>query len=208
VSFATMTVREILQAFRSPEPVPGGGSAAALAGAIGASLLAMVGGLPKNTATGDQDRALLRDATMRATAFADRLMLLTDEDSRAFSLVAAAYRLPKGTPEEQAARRDRIQAALRAATEAPLETMRACAAALKSAIAVAELGQRSASSDVLVALELLGAGLRGARRNVDINLGGLKDDGYAAEVARACDQLEADADRDATAARRRIASPA
>lgn len=202
-----MTVREILAAFRSSEPVPGGGSAAALAGAVGASLLAMVGGLPHNLAASDQDRARLRDGAIRSTAFADRLMLLTDEDRRAYAAVAAADTLPETTSEEQEGRRAQRAAALQSATEAPLETMRACAAALKSAIAVAEFGQRSASSDVLVALELLNAALRGARRTVETNLMGLKDEGYAASVTAECQRLEADADRDTTAARRRIASP-
>lgn len=204
MSLTSLTVREILAAFRSPEPVPGGGSASALTGALGASLLAMVGGLPKSAAAGDQDRARLRDATVRATAFADRLMLLTDEDSRAYAAVAAAYQLPKGTSGEQEARRAEIQRALRSATEAPLETMRACAAAVKSAIAVAEYGQRSASSDVLVALELLAAALRGARLNVEINLASLKDEAYAAAATDECRRLEAEADRDVTAARRRL----
>jgi formiminotetrahydrofolate cyclodeaminase len=166
-----------------------------------------VGGLPARDAGSDQDRARLRDATIRGTAFADRLLALTDEDSRAYQGVMAAYRLPKGTPEEQAARRSQIQEALRAAADTPLETMRACAAALKGAIAVSELGSRNAASDVQVALELLNAGLRGARRNVEINLGSLKDAAYVARVAEECARLEADADRDTAAARRRLAAP-
>lgn len=176
------SVTDLLAAFQSSSPTPGGGSASALAGAVGASLLAMVAGLPKSKAATDSDTTRLSSAGARCATLAGDLAALIDRDSEAYDLVVAAYKNPKSTDEEKAARSAAIQAALQRAIEAPLSVMRACADALEQAVTVAELGNPSASSDVQVGLELLGAGLRGARQNVEINLGSVKDAGYADAV--------------------------
>jgi methenyltetrahydrofolate cyclohydrolase len=97
--------------------------------------------------------------------------------------VVSAYRLPKGTDDEKAARAREIQDALESAIAAPLEVMRACAAALACGPVLQAFGNVNASSDVQVGLELLRAGLRGARANVEINLGGVKDQAYVTAVA-------------------------
>ena len=94
----------------------------------------------------------------------------------------AAYRQPKGTDEEKAARSAAIQEALRAAIAAPLDVMRACAAAAEQGVVVASLGNPSAASDVQVGFELVGAGLRGARLNVEMNLDGVKDKDYVEKI--------------------------
>lgn len=189
MKLTSMTVSELLAAFRSPDPTPGGGSASALAGAAGASLLAMVAGLAKPKASGEEDLKRLAEAGSRCTALAVQLEALIDEDSAAYDLVLGAFRLPKGTDEEKAARTSAIQRALTAATDAPLQVMRRCAEALDAAPAVAELGNPNASSDVAVARALLDAGLRGARENVEINLGSLKDAGYVGTVRAEVESL-------------------
>lgn len=176
------SVHDVLAAFRSSEPTPGGGSASALSGAIGASLLAMVAGLPKPVASTPEELARLKSAGATCATLALRLEELIDGDSRAYDEVIAAYRLPKATEDEKAARSKGIQAALRAATEAPLDVMRACAAALAEASAIAQLGNGNASSDVAVGKELLRAGLRGAQLNVEINLPSVKDAAYVEGV--------------------------
>jgi methenyltetrahydrofolate cyclohydrolase len=183
------SVSDLLAAFRSSEPTPGGGSAAALAGAVGASLLAMVAGLPKPKAATEPDVQRLAAAGARCTALAISLEALVDQDSQAYQLVVGACRMPKSTDEEKAARTAGIQKALVAATETPLEVMRRTAEALRMAPVVAELGNPNASSDVHVARELLVAGLRGARQNVDINLGSLKDADYVARVREEASKL-------------------
>ena len=198
------TVAQLLEAFRSSEPTPGGGSASALAGSVGAALLAMVSGLPKPRAAAESDLQRLRAAGARSAELSARLATLIDRDSDAYQMVVAAYRLPKGTEAEKAARNARVQDALRAATDAPLEVMQACRDAIEQAALVAAHGNRSASSDVQVALELLGAGLRGAALNVAINLGSVKDEDYAGRLRRAVADLSADADRAAAAARVRL----
>jgi methenyltetrahydrofolate cyclohydrolase len=184
------TVKELLAAFASSDPTPGGGSAAALTGAVGASLLAMVASLPKSRAATEEDRQRLACAGERCRTLADDLTALVDRDSEAYDLVTAAYRRPKGTDDEKAARSAAIQDALRAATDAPLDVMRACAAAFEQAPVIAQLGNASASSDVGVGRALLRAGLHGARLNVDINLGSVKDERYVDSVRREVSDLE------------------
>lgn len=181
-SLVSMSVTQLLDAFASSAPTPGGGSASALSGAIGASLLAMVAALPK-TKTGEaSERTALDASAKKLTELRHKLAALVDEDSRAYDLVTAAYRQPKGTDEEKAARKAAVQTAMRAATEAPLETMRACEAAMRESAIVAQHGNANAASDVWVALEMLNAGLRGAQKNVAINLGSLADEAYRDDV--------------------------
>lgn len=185
-------VSRLLAAFRSSEPTPGGGSAAALAGAAGASLLAMVAGLPKPRAAEPADVEKLKDAGVRATALASRLESLIDEDSDAYSGVVEAFRLPKSSDEEKAARSAAIQRALTAATEAPLTVMRHCAEALALAPAALELGNENAVTDAQVGVGLLKAALHGAGANVEVNLGSLKDAEYVARVRQEAARLLAE----------------
>ncbi len=196
---------DLLAAFRSSDPTPGGGSASALAGAIGASLLAMVAALPKPRAATEEDVGRLQASGRRCTDVSQTLAALVDRDAEAYELVITAYRLPKTTGEEKTIRSAKIQEAMRAAIEAPLGVMRACHEAAEQAPVIAEFGNRNASSDVLVGVELLLAGLRGARLNVDINLGSVKDASYADSVRSAVEQLTAAAEREAASARRRFA---
>jgi len=194
-------VNELLAAFRSPDPTPGGGSASALSGATGASLLTMVAGLPKPLAATVEDIERLHAAGSRCSDLAVRLETLIDRDSEAYDLVIDAYRLPKATDEETAVRSGRIQEAMRAAIETPLDVMRACRSAIEQAAVVARFANRNASSDVQVGLELLGAGLRGARLNVQINLDSVKDLEYAARVKSETERLLNEADTGIVAAR-------
>lgn len=189
------TTRELIDAFASPAPTPGGGSAAALAGAVGASLLAMVAALPKSRAASDADRARLAEAGTRCTALKDLLTTFVDTDSDAYDQVAAAYRLPKDTAEQKNARSAAIQSTLGQAIAVPLDVMRACAEAIASARAIVDLGNASARSDVGVGVELLLAGLRGARLNVAINLESMRDTAYVERVREEAERLERAAER-------------
>ena len=97
----SQTVAELLDAFASPDPTPGGGSAAALAGALGASLLAMVAGMPKTKAGSAADRAALDEARRHLLAARSTLIGLIERDSAAYDLVVSAYRRPKETPDDK-----------------------------------------------------------------------------------------------------------
>jgi formiminotetrahydrofolate cyclodeaminase len=188
--YLRLTVAELLDAFASNQPVPGGGSASALAGAVGASLLIMVAGLPKTRHGTDEERSALTAAAGRLRPLRDELTLLVDRDSNAYKSVINAYRLPKSNEAEQAMRRQAIDEAMRAATEAPLATMRACERIMREAETVSTSGAPSAASDVAVAIELLKAAARGAALNVDTNLALAKDAEYASRISQERRDLE------------------
>ena len=202
--FAGLTVAELLDALASPDPTPGGGTASAIAGAMGAALLIMVSGLAKSKTNSDDEKAALGAARHALGPLRTELMRLADADSEAFDQVMAAYRLPKVTDEDKAARTSAIQTALRQATVVPLETLRACAAAMPLAAQVAEAGNRSAASDVGVAVGLLEAAAAGADANVRINLDGLKDEGFNANVSSETSRLAAETAAAARAARQAL----
>ena len=195
---------DLLDAFASNDPVPGGGSASALAGAIGVSLLIMVADMTKTRTGAPEETADLADAASRLRPRREELEELIDRDSEAYGAVVAAYKMAKATDAEKDARRQAIQAAMTEATEVPLETMRVCQQALAGAVIVARAGNPNAKSDVGVAIELLLSGLRGGRMNVDINLASLSDDAYVKRVATERDALIADGDADAERARKAI----
>lgn len=195
MKLTALSVSDLLAAFRSPEPTPGGGSASALAGALGTSLLAMVAGLPARKDVAEGDAAALAAAGQRCTGLSVELEALVDEDSAAYDLVVAAFRMPRTTKEEKAARTAGIQRALTAATEAPLAVMRRCAVGLEAVATVSSLGNPNASSDVQVARGLLIAALRGAQQNVENNLGSLKDAEYVSRIRSEAGRLAAAADR-------------
>jgi len=188
--YSHLSLAQLLDAFASNQPVPGGGSAAALAGAVGASLLIMVAGLPKTRHGTDEERSALTAAAARLRPLRDELASLIDRDSEAYTSVINAYRLPRSTVAEQAARRDAIDEAMRAATEAPLATIRACERAMREAEVIVSSGAASASSDVAVGIELLKTAARGAGMNVDTNLAAVKDDEYVQRVSQELRDLE------------------
>lgn len=195
-----MTVAGLLDALASPAPTPGGGTAAAIAAAMGASLLVMVAGLAKSRNNTDEEKAALTAVRDELTPLTTQLAQLADADSGAFNQVMDAYRLPKASEQEKAARTLAIQSALKGATVVPLDTLRACADAIVQAKIVAEHGNRSATSDVGVAIALLRAAAAGAHANVATNLAGLKDEAFRADTAAEAARLSADAQSNAAAA--------
>ena len=141
----SLPTNTLLDRFASGDPTPGGGSAAALAGALAAALVEMVAGLPK-TRTGAPDEREKLDAAKAAAGKAGaRLRQLVDLDTDAYNGVTAAYRLPKATDDEKAARTAAIQKAMRQATEVPLETCE-CAAQVLRASAQAEFPNHTPSA--------------------------------------------------------------
>ncbi len=182
-------VSELLRAFSSTEPTPGGGSASALASAVGASLLIMVAGLPKTRTDAPDERTALQDASNQIGVLRDRLTGAIDADTAAYDRVVAAYRMPKASADDQAARQAAIQGALRGATDVPLDVIRWSAQVLEHAVSVARYGLSSAASDVGVGVALLKAGAAGARLNVDINVGSVKDSNYVEAVRSETRQL-------------------
>lgn len=173
-------VAEFTEALASGAPTPGGGSASALAGALAASLVAMVA---RNTAANPSfaERAgELGEIETEAEKRRRELVGLVDEDAASFDRVMAAFRMPKETEEEKQARSREIQAAYRGAAEPPLEVCRHALGVLALAARVAELGNPNAVSDAGVGALLAASALEGAAFNVEINLGSIKDEDYRA----------------------------
>ena len=166
------------EALASSAPTPGGGCASALSGALAASLAAMVA---RNTAASEKfaDRAdQMNEAAAEADGLRSALLSLVDADAEAFALVMAAFRMPKETPQEQAARSEAIQAGYKAAVEPPLLVCTQSVRVLELALQVAELGNPNAVSDAGVAALLAAAALEGGALNVQINLGSIKDEAF------------------------------
>jgi formiminotetrahydrofolate cyclodeaminase len=189
------SVRDLIAAFSSTDPTPGGGSASALASSVGAALLIMVAGLPKTRDGSDEDRSALASAAATLLGVRTDLVNAIDADTAAYDQVVAAYRLPKASPEQLLARGDAIQRALRLATDVPLSVLRLSAQALEQAGVVAAHGHRAAASDVGVAAALLRAGAVGARLNVEINIDSVSDLGYGAAVRAEVRDLSTAIDR-------------
>ena len=180
---------ELLAAFASRNPTPGGGSASALAASLGAALLLMVGAMPKTRLGTEEDRVALDTAVAALIPIQHRLTAAVDADAAAYAQVVAAYKQPKTTQPEREARLASVQRALRAATDVPLDVMRLSVAALEQAGAIAEHGHRAAASDVGVAVALLHAGLRGANLNVETNLTSVTDTAYFDAVRAEIERL-------------------
>jgi formiminotetrahydrofolate cyclodeaminase len=200
MSLIDLSARNLLDAFSSGDPTPGGGSAAALSSAIGASLLMMVAGLPKTRSGSEEDRAALTAASAALAEIRAGLSDAIDADSDAYDRVVAAYKMPKASAEEQSARKAAIQQALRAATDVPLGVMTLSVRAVEQANTVARHGYQSARSDIGVAIGLLTAGTAGARLNVDVNLETVSDAAYRDATAEEARRLMTAAGDDARAA--------
>jgi methenyltetrahydrofolate cyclohydrolase len=196
-SYSDFSLRELLDALASAVPAPGGGSAAALAGAIGASLLLMAVGIRRSRSKGAAELPELTDAADRLQALKPAFAALIDRDAAAYAAVIAARRLPVSDDESRTRRRAALASAMRTATDAPLETMRACRRALHAAPSVAAHSTTSTRGDVGVAIELLRAAVRGAGFTIDANLGSLEDAGYAAVVRTERETLESESAADA-----------
>jgi formiminotetrahydrofolate cyclodeaminase len=194
------TVQELLDAFAAPTPTPGGGSAAALSGAVAASLLAMVAAMPKTKSGTPEERAALDQTLPALNGLRATLTDLIDRDAASYDAVVAAYRLPKGTDEEKARRKTAIQQAMKGATEVPLETARAAMAIVPHARTVAENGNVNAKSDVAVGISFAMTAYAGGRLNVETNLDSVGDAAYATAVREELLQMMHQASPDLKAA--------
>jgi len=183
-NFAKLAVEDFLGSLGAETPTPGGGTAAAMAGAMGAALAEMVARLTlskeKYAASHDAVRPILEAGSLAREEF----VTLSREDSEAYDAVVAARRLPKDTDEQKAARAHAIALANRRATEVPMRTARAAARLLAALPELAEKGNPNAASDVGAAALLLDACCEGALLNVGINLSGIEDPALVAEMQR------------------------
>lgn len=171
-----------VQALASEFPVPGGGSAAALEGALGMALAAKfcrtLIGKEKYAAVEQQVREILKEAER----LQGQLLALVDEDAEDFEPLAAAFRKPNGTDAEKAARTAAIQAELKQACGAPLQIMRCCREGIRLHTRLAELGIKRSADNLGVGIQQLKAALIGGQLNVRVNTVMIRDATYVAQI--------------------------
>src|SRR5436189_2533352 len=174
-SLVKMNLREFCNETLSDSPAPGGGSVAALMGALGASLGGMVANLSAGKRGWDDKLEYFSDWAVKAQQLKDELLSLVDEDTTAFNKVMEAFGLPKNSPEEKAARTAAIEEATKHAAEVPLKVMETAAKSYELLSEMADNGNPASISDVGVGALSTRACIEGAAMNVRINLGQLKD---------------------------------
>ena len=183
------TLVTFLDALASSAPAPGGGSVAALSGALGAALVSMVCNLTlgkkKYAAVEPQIAALVE----QSEALRHELAELLEADVKAYTGVSKAYGMPRETDEQKAARSAAIQEALKGATVVPMQILETCCRVLDLCTPAAEMGNVYAVSDAGVAALMAEAGLRSAALNVIININAIKDQAFAGEMREKMDAL-------------------
>lgn len=180
----SLPLSDLLDRIAAPTPAPGGGAAAAIVGALGASVSAMVASLPRTRHDTPDERTRLDLAARDLAAHRVALARLADDDTAAVNALVAAAHLPHATAADADARRQALAEATREATRVPLETSRLCAEALERTRDVAAAGARVAVSDIFVAISLLKAAADGAASNVRANIEGLADETFVRETTR------------------------
>jgi glutamate formiminotransferase / formiminotetrahydrofolate cyclodeaminase len=177
-SLAKMNLREFCNETLSDSPAPGGGSVAALMGALGASLGGMVANLSAGKRGWDDKLEYFSDWAVKAQQLKDELLSLVDEDTAAFNKVMDAFALPKKTAEEKAGRAAAIEQATKYAAEVPLKVMEIASKSYDLLAEMAERGNPASVSDVGVGALATRACIEGAALNVRINLAQLKDEKF------------------------------
>ena len=180
----TRTVRDFVDEVATGNPAPGGGSVAALAGSLGAALGCMVARLTLGKPGYESAAAEIQDALNKLEGLKRDMLNLVEEDATAYNKVTAAYAMMKDSGPSKVERSKAIQEAFKGATAVPLRLTRKCGNALDLLKVLAAKGNPSAASDAGVGGLMLYAGMKGAALNVQINLGGLKDQDFVAKTRK------------------------
>ena len=187
-----MGVKEFARETASESPAPGGGSVSAAMGTFGAALATMVANLSAHKRGWDERWKEFSDVAEQGQAVMEELIALVDEDTAAFNRIMDALGLPKGTPEEKAARAAALEEATLYAATVPLKTMEAALKALPLALEMARKGNPASASDAGVAALAALAAIRGAALNVRINAAGLADKSTAAPLLARAEEIVAE----------------
>lgn len=186
----SMDIRSFVGLVSADSPAPGGGSVAALAGALGASLAAMDANLSVGKKGYEDVSESLSRLSMRAQSDRRELLSLVDEDTEAFNSVMAAMRLPKSDGVERGARLAAIEAAEKHAAQVPLATAELCLDAMTLCIEAARLGNENSVTDAATGCLMAHAGLKSALMNVRINIKAIEDKAFVLSAEEACRVLE------------------
>lgn len=190
-----LSIQDFSRVLGSDAPAPGGGSVAALSGALGADLICMVCSLSVGKPECEPYRQVLSEVLSRAKELSQSLMSRVDRDTQAFNAVMAAFKLPKTTDEEKRARSEAIQRGYHEAILSPLGIVRECVEVLVLADKVLGKSNPNALSDLGVAAQQAYAGVEGAIMNVRINLPSIKDETFKGRTASEIAMLLKDARR-------------
>ncbi|MCB9059070.1 MAG: glutamate formimidoyltransferase [Calditrichae bacterium] len=188
-----MKVNDFMDEVSRESPAPGGGSIAALAGALGASLTSMVANLTANNRGSKDVDDILNEAAETSQEVKEALLRAIDADTEAFNAYMDARRLPSKTAEEKDARSLAMQDGLKQAVMVPLDTARQSFRAIKLAETVIKYGNPASITDVGVGAQMAFSGVKGGIYNVLINLKDIKDNTYNEEMKKRCTALEQDA---------------
>ena len=188
-----MTLAGFIRETASESAAPGGGSISAAMGAAAAALATMVANLSAHKRGWDDRWKEFSDVAEKGQALVDRLLQLIDEDTAAFNRIMDVFSMPKGTPEEKAAREKAMEEATLYAASVPLETMETSLKALPLALEMAQKGNPASASDAGVAALAAVAGIKGARLNVRINCAGLQDKTPAQPLLARADEIVTEA---------------
>ncbi|MCH8079922.1 MAG: cyclodeaminase/cyclohydrolase family protein [Proteobacteria bacterium] len=188
------SLQVFLDELASSAPTPGGGSGAAIMGAMGAALVSMVCNLTVGKKGYEEVEDHLKDVLKQAEALRDRLTDMIRADVEVFDRLMASYGLPKETDEEKSVRSEEIQASLKEATDVPLNCARACAEAIELCRDAAEKGNLNVISDAGVAVVAADAAMKSAALNVYINVGSIKDKAFAEERSTELEKILKGAD--------------
>lgn len=183
------TMKNFLDELSSSAPAPGGGSVAALSGALGAALISMVSNLTigkeKYANVQDEITGLLK----KSERLREELTDLLEADAKVYTELSQTMKMPRDTDEQKTSRAEAMDKALKAATDVPMRVAEACVSVMDLCIPVAEKGNVNAVSDVGVGVLMAEAGLRSAALNVLINLGWIKDESFVRESRTKLDAL-------------------
>jgi len=200
-SLVRLNLRQFCNETLSDSPAPGGGSVAALMGALGASLGGMVANLSAGKRGWDDKLEYFSEMAVRGQQLKDELLFLVDEDTAAFNKVMAAFGLPKESAEEKAARSKAIQSANKYAAEIPLRVMETASKSYELLAEMADKGNPASISDVGVGLLATRACIDGAAMNVRINLSSLKDENAKSVLQEQMDRISRESEERFQAAR-------
>ena len=182
---------EFLDMLASRAPVPGGGGASALAGALGMALGSMVGNLTWNKKKYENVQDDIQRILGRANILQQELLVLVEKDAEVFAPLARVYGLPKGTEEEKKIRKEEMEAALGNACSVPMKIMEKCLECIDLHEELSEKGTKMAISDIGVGVLFCKSALMGAQLNVQINTSSMKNRACAEELnARAARMME------------------
>jgi len=192
-SLLNMSISEFNQVLSSKAPAPGGGSAAALSGMLGAALTMMVVNLTIGKkaweALEDNIKKQIKDDFAAMQTLNEELAVLVDEDTKAFTLFMQAMKLPKETETEKTYRDEQMQKASLFAMDVPLKTAEKCLQVLRHQKDIALYGNKGAISDIGVGAELASAGIKSAALNVKINLPSIDDETVKADAVHKIDRI-------------------